>query len=369
MLNFFCAFIGLTWLACLPYVSITTLEAKPRSLYFDETTLAPLAARSTITEMREYECNGTCVIRPAPAGLALIGSSRSAPFVLAIASFFAQSEWSEGLVVAITDDVEQWVDDYHSVQPMPRSGPLRAALVVDSGAWIGRVKGRIQPNLDFVHLVATALDLRLEGGGPHTQFLKYGIDAMTVEVPFTRRAAVGIELIFRSLNNLEHDLHHSYFMYWLFDDYFVSVNEYAWPLMLLVAAFALTAFNEFVEMDLSLLSFTSFVAPLVFGSVCYFNDKFLPFGYLVVVCLVGTVLRPLVLLYWAYAHAALVLLDPQLCAYGTLISLPFLIPSKLLQRLWWVLTFMGLIYSPPHQTYLCFVVVPCHTLLLALLLR
>lgn len=407
MLNFLCSGLGLVWLACLPYVSITTLELKPRSLFFDETTLAPLAARSTIdhqfdedlrffeNEAPDFDCmNETCVVNPASDGLALIGSPRAAPFVWAMATFFRRCHWlDKGVVVAVTDDLGAWVDMYHGVGRAPRSGPLRAALVIDYGDSVGRVRGAnaAMPNLDFVHLTATALDLRLGGRGPHAHFLKYGIDAMTIEVPPTRRTAVGVELIFRSLNNVEHDLHHSFFMYWLLNrHHFVSVNEYAWPLMLLVAAFALTAFDAFVSSDLSLVlpALTQFVVPLVFGSSCFYGffeyRLFLAAGYLVVVILTTTDVRPLILLYWAYAHAALVLLHPGLCVMGTLLGLPFLVPSKRLQRVWWVATFVGFTSWLPQQSprlaadaaayedcslaYLGLVVVPCHALILTTLL-
>lgn len=113
----------------------------------------------------------------------------------------------------------------------------------------------------------------LEGpNGAHALFLERAIDALTLEIDFAsssstassnsttiksapgaiplslERVAVGVELILRSLNTVEHKLHHSFFLYWLATPWhFVSLDEYAWPLMfLLTGTFGVSAF---IDMD------------------------------------------------------------------------------------------------------------------------
>ena len=105
-------------------------------------------------------------------------------------------------------------------------------------------------------LAAWTVALASGADGAHAHFLRRGVDAVTLELTATRakktpllelsRAATGLELALRSLNMIEHELHHSRFMYLLAAPLgvFVSVDEFAGPLALLLLPLALTAFFE-----------------------------------------------------------------------------------------------------------------------------
>ncbi|KAJ1454980.1 Gaa1-like protein [Pelagophyceae sp. CCMP2097] len=188
---------------------------------------------------------------------------------------------------------------------LERGGVLRGAILIKNAANLpaGTARARthgangLLPNLDFAHLVNTALSgfhtidachgetcaddfataatpplqryrrnlrglalwvwsLGAQGAsGAHAHFLSRGIDAATVDVgahasAFSQRRvdapvlASRLEHVLRSLNNVEHDLHHSYFMYLLASPHvFVSIDEMAGAITLMLLPLGLDAFS------------------------------------------------------------------------------------------------------------------------------
>jgi len=316
--------VSLCWLAALPSASVVTTEPKMRGTYFDETTLSPMASKSTLHASGTFDAEAAAagrrlrggatfcdelgvacetsanashgVVRPssgAAAAEALVvaaANDASAPLVLGLAKHLGEVPWLAKNVVAVAAAdgaaLRAWARRYvRGSEPMARGGALRAALVVDvaEGAPFGGVRVRTHgfdgelPNLDFAHLVATAFPglarvdaclpgrpcefaardyvgragglarwaggLALGASGPHAGFLRLGVDAATIEAarasesaPKTMdlaRVGVGVDLVLRSLNTVEHELHHGYFQYLQPDARsFASFDEVAGPLML-----------------------------------------------------------------------------------------------------------------------------------------
>ena len=195
--------VSLCWLAALPSASVVTTEPKMRGTYFDETTLSPMASKSTLHASGTFDAEAAAagrrlrggatfcdelgvacetsanashgVVRPssgAAAAEALVvaaANDASAPLVLGLARHLGEVPWLAKNVVAVAaadgDALRAWARRYvRGSEPMARGGALRAALVVDvaEGAPFGGVRVRTHgfdgelPNLDFAHLVATA---------------------------------------------------------------------------------------------------------------------------------------------------------------------------------------------------------------------
>ena len=94
--------------------------------------------------------------------------------------------------------------------------------------------------------------------GPHAHFLRRGIDAVTLEPSPAlsnarqtfdeSRVGTGVELIIRSMNIVEHELHHGASQYLLMDaSKFVSFDEVAFPLMLTALPLGVEAAKELSE--------------------------------------------------------------------------------------------------------------------------
>jgi len=243
------------------------------------------------------------------------------PFVVAYARHLSEAPWLGKNVVAVLAAgdagigcfLKGYVDDRNctSREMLPaypgleRGGVLRGAILIKNAANLpaGTARARthgangLLPNLDFAHLVNTALSgfhtidachgetcaddfataatpplqryrrnlrglalwvwsLGAQGAsGAHAHFLSRGIDAATVDVgahasAFSQRRvdapvlASRLEHVLRSLNNVEHDLHHSYFMYLLASPHvFVSIDEMAGAITLMLLPLGLDAFS------------------------------------------------------------------------------------------------------------------------------
>lgn len=345
------------------------------------------------------------IVRPASGwdaaeALAVVALNKNArPLVLALARFLASAPWlgKNVVVVAPDADLERWVRAYHNghddTRPFLRGGLLRGALLLrlpeaeKYGAATLKAHGfdGELPNLDFFHLVATAFPRlihtesgfedakppaprttygeralalgtwarRLAGGssGPHAHFLRRGIDAVTLEPSVAlanarqtfdeARVGTGVELIVRSLNIVEHELHHGAAQYLLVDaQRFVSFDEVAFPLMLTALPLgveaakelALFAFDAIVlQRDIPHTIVTHFlyvISPMAFGGLAVYGcvHEYAPFVIGLLVCLayvacLGVVsqitsdrrlARATVLLAAGYAHAPLVLSQPCL---------------------------------------------------------
>lgn len=423
--------VGILWLACLPAISIMTCELKPRSIFFDETTMSPMVARATIATSHRFQqevtvlqsvlqshvasdvacARAACerhgdeftqfVVRPKSGAatleaIALVVAENdkvATALAIAIAEGLSKVDWLAKAVLVVVGDAKAFVEAYHSSRDMVRAGILRAAFVLEYGA-----KPRLRiiganaalPNMDFVHLISTGLrlDADVDGArvdnsywdrasglinwlahyttgptGEHASFINYGIDAVTVRGP-SPKIAVGLELAIRALNTVEHELHHSFFMYWLVSPAtFVSVDEYAWPLMLLVLPYAIAAHRVFSDAD-SLKNLFALFVTLIALPIALFSTQLRLWrprsAYFLVVIFLCALRRrfpfdfdsSLVLgilsLCWAYFHAALVLGQPALCLLGTLAAMPFLcgFAIKTLQRivLWWWLLLGGVVH-------------------------
>ncbi|KAJ8599250.1 hypothetical protein CTAYLR_006204, partial [Chrysophaeum taylorii] len=373
-MSVFCALVGIAWLGLLPAVSIMTGEAKPRSTFFDETTLAAFGARAGQAKFIEDVCSVAECARIDGAEQAILRRGSLEALVVVNWPFYFDAKWLAKSVIFVRgEDVGGWLEAYRGDRAMARAGVIRAALIYEKGPLDVRVLGAngALPNLDLYHLIATALLLDGEDRGylsrarrlaswvadylrgptgAHAHFLRYGIDALTVVSP--RPMPVALELAIRALNTVEHELAHAYFMYWLAGPRtFVSVDEYAWPLMFLVAAFAFRAWN-----GLSSSGGGGFFLPTTTTSVFFLSCAAIPVVVESRWCLVaGYVLAffwsrhyggggpETAILAWAYAHAALVLGQPGLCLAGTLGALPVAITrSRRVLRIWWCCSLVAL---------------------------
>lgn len=424
--------VGIVWLACLPAISIVTGELKPRSVFFDETTMSPMAARATIATSHWFQhevtvlqsvlqsqvasdvacARAACerhrdgftqfVVRPkcgaatleAIALVVFDNDKTAAAMAFAIAEGLSKVDWLAKAILVVVGDAKAFVEAYHSTRDMARAGILRAAFVLEHGAKLRlRIIGAnaALPNMDFVHLISTGLrmDVAVEGTrvdntywdrasglinwlghymtgptGEHAVFINYGIDAVTVRGP-SPTIAVALELAIRALNTVEHELHHSFFMYWLASPAtFVSVDEYAWPLMLLVLPYAIAAHRVLSDAD-SLQNLFALVVTLVALPVAVFSVQLRLWRpriayFLVVLLLCGlrhrfpfgansSLVLGILSLCWAYFHAALVLGQPALCLLGTLAAMPllcgFAIKALRHTALWWWLLLGGVVHS------------------------
>ncbi|MCJ1308613.1 Glycosyl phosphatidyl inositol protein transamidase complex subunit [Agyrium rufum] len=220
--------------------------------------------------------------------------------VMTLARYFKRwSLWSKDIIFLITPDSkagpQAWVDAYHDshdsthVQSLTlKSGALQGAVVVDNPlnqrfetlhiVYDG-INGQL-PNLDLFNTaveiatgqmrIKTALQkifkpedsykARLEtmlrgmanqglghGTGPHSSFIPYHVDAVTLQaigLGWEDEMAMGrvIESMFRSLNNLLEHLHQSFFFYLLMHtERFVSIGTYLPSAMLIAVNFTIKA--------------------------------------------------------------------------------------------------------------------------------
>jgi GPI-anchor transamidase subunit GAA1 len=209
------------------------------------------------------------------------------------------SLWSKDIVILITPDSragpQAWVDAYHDVHDpaivasLPlKSGALQGAIVIDNPLdhpfesihiTYDGINGLL-PNLDLFniavsiatgqHHIPTSLQKmyrhddgyvdRLQtmlrgmtnqglghGSGPHSSFIPYHVDAITIKTIGSGREddmAFGrvVESLFRSLNNLMEHFHQSFFFYLLVQrNRFVSIGTYLPGAMLIAANFTITA--------------------------------------------------------------------------------------------------------------------------------
>jgi len=86
--------------------------------------------------------------------------------------------------------------------------------------------------------------------GWHAVPLARGIDAVTLAGAKKEAMVVALEVMLRSLSGLDEKLHHSYFFYLLMDtDTFVSVDEYVWPMLLVLAPLAVNVMHAALFFD------------------------------------------------------------------------------------------------------------------------
>ncbi|KAI5793225.1 Gaa1-like protein [Geopyxis carbonaria] len=226
--------------------------------------------------------------------------------VLALARYFKRwSLWSKDVIFLITSDSragpQAWVDAYHELHSPPavaslpvKSGAIQGAVVIDyptSNPWESMhlvydgVNGQL-PNLDLfntaIHIAGNQMGVR--GGlqemwdhrdnyedrlrtmlrgmvnqglghatGPHSSFIPYHIDAVTLQVAGTGShddVTMGriLESLFRSLNNLLEHFHQSFFFYLLLaPKRFVSIGTYLPSAMLIAANFTFTAIGLWIK--------------------------------------------------------------------------------------------------------------------------
>ncbi|QPG93874.1 hypothetical protein C2857_003254 [Epichloe festucae Fl1] len=224
---------------------------------------------------------------------------------LLMMEFTGWSLWSKDIIILVPPNsrtgTQAWVDAYHdahdthNVASLPlKSGALQAAIAIDypsdqlfDGIHIvyDGTNGQL-PNLDLInsivnvaggqmgmrtaiqgmhnhddsyhHRLTTMLRGMLKQGlgigtGPHSSFIPYHIDAVTLQ-PYGNgwhdEMAMGrvIEGTFRSLNNLLEHLHQSFFFYLLMQrDRFVSIGTYLPSAMLLAANFTIMAISLWVK--------------------------------------------------------------------------------------------------------------------------
>ncbi|KAF8545382.1 Gaa1-like protein [Trichophaea hybrida] len=226
--------------------------------------------------------------------------------VMALARYFKRwSLWSKDVIFLITSDAragpQAWVDAYHDTHTPPdveslplTSGAIQGVVVVDyptANPWdrihivYDGINGQL-PNLDLfntaVHIsghqmgVQTSLQemyshsdsyedrLRtmLRGmvnqglghsTGPHSSFIPYHIDAITLQVSGIGQndeVTMGkiVESLFRSLNNLLEHFHQSFFFYLLLGPKkFVSIGTYLPSAMLIAVNFTIMAIGLWVK--------------------------------------------------------------------------------------------------------------------------
>ncbi|TGZ85212.1 Glycosylphosphatidylinositol:protein transamidase, GAA1 component [Ascodesmis nigricans] len=225
--------------------------------------------------------------------------------VLALARYFKRwSLWSKDVIFLITSDSragpQAWVDAYHDMQPqnvspLPvKSGAIQSVVVLDyptSSSFdsihilYDGINGQL-PNLDLfntaVSIAGKQMDIHttlqemyshndgyssrlhtmLRGmvnqglghaTGPHSSFIPYHIDAITLQVSghgYHDEVSMGrlLESLFRSLNNLLEHFHQSFFFYLLLGARrFVSIGTYLPSAMLLASSFTLSAIRLWVQ--------------------------------------------------------------------------------------------------------------------------
>ena len=213
--------------------------------------------------------------------------------------------WSKDIIFLISADSkagpQAWVDAYHDKHTSPevdslalKSGALQGAVVIDNAldhrfeslhiVYDG-VNGQL-PNLDLFNTavsiasgqmgIRTSLQRMWKHGdsyierlqtmlrgmasqglghasGPHSSFIPYHVDAITVQAVgqgWQDEMAMGrcIESIFRSLNNLLEHLHQSFFFYLLMQaNRFVSIGTYLPSAMLVAVNFTIMAISLWVQ--------------------------------------------------------------------------------------------------------------------------
>jgi glycosylphosphatidylinositol transamidase len=214
------------------------------------------------------------------------------------------SLWSKDIIFLITPDshsgAQAWVDSYHdtqpsSVEPLPlKSGAIQGAIAVDYPldhrfeslhVIYDGVNGQL-PNLDLFNTAVSIasgqmgirahlqrmwnhddsyqkrLETMLRGmmsqglghaSGPHSSFIPYHIDAITLQVVgngWQDEMALGrtVESCFRSLNNLLEHFHQSFFFYLLMQtNRFVSIGTYLPSAMLVAGNFTIMAIALWVQ--------------------------------------------------------------------------------------------------------------------------
>ncbi|KAH0609384.1 uncharacterized protein H6S33_012870 [Morchella sextelata] len=226
--------------------------------------------------------------------------------VLTLARYLKRwSLWSKDIIFLITSDSragpQAWVDAYHDLHDPPsvaslplKSGAIQGVVVVDYPSVrsfeslhivYDGINGQL-PNLDLINTavriasgqmgVRTTLQemwhhndkyqdrLRtmLRGmvnqglghaSGPHSSFIPYHIDAITLQAYGEGRhdeVTLGrtVESLFRSLNNLLEHFHQSFFFYLLMANrVFVSIGTYLPSAMLVAVNFTFAAIGLWVE--------------------------------------------------------------------------------------------------------------------------
>ncbi|KAH8047024.1 phosphatidylinositol-3,5-bisphosphate 3-phosphatase [Aureococcus anophagefferens] len=228
--------VSLCWLAALLSVSVVTTEPKMRGTYFDETTLSPMASKSTLHASGTFDAEAAAagrrlrggatfcdelgvacetfanashgVVRPSAPGGGGAGrraaNDASAPLVLGLAKHLGEVPWLAKNVVAVAAA---------DGDARAARGPALRPLVGTHGQR-RRCARRSSSTVD-----AATIEGAASKSAPKTMDLA--------------RVGVGVDLVLRSLNTVEHELHHGYFQYLQPDARsFASFDEVAGPLML-----------------------------------------------------------------------------------------------------------------------------------------
>ncbi|KAK6536400.1 Glycosyl phosphatidyl inositol protein transamidase complex subunit [Arthrobotrys megalospora] len=225
---------------------------------------------------------------------------------LALSRYFKRwSLWSKDIIFLISSDAragpQAWVDAYHdlhgeNIQSLSvKSGAIQGVVVVDyPGAYhrfeslhiiYDGINGQL-PNLDLINTAVQIsrdqMGLRTDlqemwnhddsyrhrlrtmlrgmvnqalghSTGPHSSFIPYHIDAITLAAHgngWHDEGSLGrtVESLFRSLNNLLEHFHQSFFFYLLMaPKRFVSIGTYLPSAMLLAVGLTLTAIRLWVD--------------------------------------------------------------------------------------------------------------------------
>ena len=229
--------------------------------------------------------------------------------VLALARYFKRwSLWSKDVIFLISADSragpQAWVDAYHelhdpaTISSLPvKSGAIQGVVALDyptRNNWetihivYDGINGQL-PNLDLfntaVHIAGNQMGVRanlqemfthtddyrarlrtmLRGmvnqglghaTGPHSSFIPYHIDAVTLQAAGTGwhdELTMGriVESLFRSLNNLLEHFHQSFFFYLLLAPRrFVSIGTYLPSAMLIAVSFTIAAIGHWISTGL-----------------------------------------------------------------------------------------------------------------------
>mmetsp|Transcript_16548 Transcript_16548/g.21557 ORF Transcript_16548/g.21557 Transcript_16548/m.21557 type:complete len:517 (+) Transcript_16548:407-1957(+) len=449
--------IGIIWVCLFPAICVSTGELKVRSTFFDETTLAPLAAKTDFLLPKNLtqpsELSSTCwyqqIYRPTSSvleSIVIIGLDGTSLMVAReLYNYLSQMPWLAKNIIFVQAKspacVKEWLDAYLGTANYPeRAGIIRAGLVLSSHALItGRkLKKRIllrshganaaSANLDYVHLALSAfrgiisvetcclnkcLDVRGETyverilglifwncaaisgpSGSHALLLNRGIDAISLELPnlngvlnenddeIRQRISLGLELIIRSLNTIEHALHHSFFFYWLPSvRHFVSIDEFAWPLMvLIIGLYGLTGLSSLYHClkttnYLSIVSTLSVtVLPFLYCGIGLSSISYILMSTPAIIFLVYTsyvlvflffcywkiwlfkaydnnLAHAILLLAWGFLLAPLVLGHSSLAFLGLFMAAPWLLLKDSFASFFWLVVLLLWPAFPFHVVY------------------
>lgn len=281
---------GIVWTILLGHACISCLEAKPRGTFLSEPTLLPGSASTQMTTMEQHQFSVDFPqISPQVHGklcsskfasdrrevlcLAMLDTTQAREH-FAYLAYMVEHEfkWLAKDVLllllpqlqsdaALDELLMQYTNNY--TLAMPRSGSITSALVLHitntTASSLIHVHGRNGklPNMDLINTAAINTGARLANhdyksflhgmllgaDGLHAVFLDHGIQALSLTLQDSRVLGARIESMVRSLSNLGERFNRSFMFYFMLNtDSFVSVDEYLWSLVLVLAPLAVNAF-------------------------------------------------------------------------------------------------------------------------------